>query len=300
MTMPGKKLDQIQRWMQAVITHPAGVVPGINSERAQREIPVSADEAQEVVTRSAALSAVERLGIYANAYFARLLECLREEFPALRHALGEDTFDSLAIDYLREYPSTSYTLAELGKRFPKFLAESFPGIRADRDDDNSGGYRAWAEFLAELALLERVYGEIFDGPGVEGQRLLDVVQLQTISPADWPQTRLIPVCCLKLVSLQYPVHEYISAIRRKEDPGVPEASETWLAVTRKDFVIRRVPLSQPQFAQLGALMEGRSISEAIVQSAQWFAGNDDEFSQSLREWFADWSRAGFFLAAMAS
>ena len=76
-------LEQIQRWMQAVIVHPLGVEQGIASSDARRHVDVDPVDLEQVVTRSKALSAVERLAIYGYAYYARLLECLKEEFPAV-------------------------------------------------------------------------------------------------------------------------------------------------------------------------------------------------------------------------
>ena len=79
--------------------------------------------------RSKRRTSVERLEVYANAYYARLLECLRDEFPALLHAVGEEVFDGLAFGYLQAYPSTSYTLSNLSRNFARFLEETRPPRR---------------------------------------------------------------------------------------------------------------------------------------------------------------------------
>src|SRR5258707_520194 len=112
--------------MHAAITHPASVVDGLNAAETRRHIDVGADEAEQVLTRSQALSGVERLAIYSSAYYARLLECLREEFAVLRHALDDEVFNAFAVDYIRTYPPGSYTLCQLGANFPRFLSESRP------------------------------------------------------------------------------------------------------------------------------------------------------------------------------
>src|SRR5260370_24135808 len=149
----GHALGQIQRWMQATITHPVGVAEGAASEPARSQIDVGPDGLESVVTRSRALTAIERLEIYSHAYYARLLECLREEFPVLKHALGEEVFDAFAVGYLEKYPSRRYTLFQLGDYFPRFLAETRP-----------------------LTPTPLPSGEKGRGEGCEGDRL----------PADWP------------------------------------------------------------------------------------------------------------------
>src|SRR5690349_9859437 len=140
-----RDLAQIQRWMQAVLTHPAGAADGVASAAARQEIDVAPEEAERVVNPSRALSGLERLAIYNRAYYARLLDCLRESYPVLFHALGEDAFGAFALDYLQKYPSRSYTLSDLGANFPHYLRESRP------PDDPSP---SWPDFVIDLATLE--------------------------------------------------------------------------------------------------------------------------------------------------
>src|SRR6516225_7918871 len=62
-------LEQIQRWMQTVIMHLNGVESGVASAEARRLIDVAPTEVEQVVTRSRALAALDRLEIYNRAYF---------------------------------------------------------------------------------------------------------------------------------------------------------------------------------------------------------------------------------------
>jgi hypothetical protein len=285
MTGDPPSLGVIQRWMQAVLTHPDGVAGGMRSPEARGEIEVGPDELGRVLTRSRALSAADRLGVYANAYYARLLECLREEFPALVHTLGQDVFDGFAVDYLQAHPPKSYTLQELGSNFPKFLAETCPA------DENP----AWAAFLIDLASLERVYNEVFDGPGVEGRQLLTADHLLALPPDRWPYARLVLADGFRLVELRSPVHEYITSIRRNEEPSPPNSAETLLAVHRRDYVVRRHPLLRPQYVLLRTLLAGESIGTAIGRAAELHGPDLDVFAAGLRAWFCDWAAEGFFL-----
>jgi hypothetical protein len=50
---------------------------------------------------------VDALGIYQRSYYQRLLNCMREQFPAPCHALGEQLFTDFAREYLREHPPES-------------------------------------------------------------------------------------------------------------------------------------------------------------------------------------------------
>jgi hypothetical protein len=282
-------IGQIQRWMQSVIMHPRSIHEGIASADARRHIDVDLNEVEQVVNRSRALTAAERLAIYGYAYYARLLECMREEFPVLLHALGRDVFDAFAADYLQKYPSRSYTLMKLGSDFPRYLVETRPEAGDERELPAD-----WPDFLIDLATLELAFNEVFDGPGTEGISLLDPDQLSMIAPGRLAEARLAGVSCLRLIALRYPVHRYITAVRRHEDPALLEPAETYLAVTRRDFVVRHYELSRPAYQLLSALLDGEAVGEAIAWAAETTAPDLERFAADLREWFNDWAAEGFF------
>src|SRR3954453_11085505 len=137
MSSSANQLDDIQRWMLASITATDGTAGGVN----------------EMVLPSRQQSAAERLAVYRHAYFARLLEVLRELLPCTRRAVDDELFDRFAADYLRAHPPHSYTLARLADTFAEYLDATRP---AD-----------WGAFVVELVRLELAIDHIFDGPGPE-------------------------------------------------------------------------------------------------------------------------------------
>ncbi|MCA9073355.1 MAG: putative DNA-binding domain-containing protein [Planctomycetaceae bacterium] len=281
------QLDQIQKWMQSVISHPEGVVAGVQSTEAQQQIPVSPDAIAEVVTRSQSLTSLERLQVYGNAYYARLVECLKGEFPAVAHAVGRETFDVLAMGYLQSYPSRSYTLGQLGANFPRFLAEIPLTTLTNQSEE-------FAAFLIDLATLERLYSEVFDGPGSEDQPPLSPEELQQIPPEAWPGVRLVPVPSLRLASFRFPVHEYITAVHHEGQAIVPVAGETHLAINRREFVVRRLRLDSVPFALLSHLIEGLPLGGAIAQALDDTETDFEKLAASLQTWFQEWATGQFF------
>jgi len=289
-----RQLAQIQRWLQAVITHPDGVEAALSSSEARAEIDVPPERIEDVVEPSTRRTSIERLEVYANAYYARLLECLRDEFPALLHAVGEEVFDGLAFGYLQSYPSQSYTLSELSRQFAQYLEETRP-----RDEDDPSGEPSWPDFMIDLVRLERCYSDIFDGLGAERLALLRAEDLRDLAPEAWAGSRLTCVPCLRLLSLRYPVHEYATAVREKQDPDLPDPEPTWLAVSRINYVVRRWTLTRVQFELLTALIAGETVGSAIEGAAKLAVESGesvDRLAENLRDWFAEWSAAGFFLA----
>jgi hypothetical protein len=278
--MSGRPADlgQIQRWMQAVITDPRGIHPGASSESAREHLDV---ELEEVVTRSQALTGAERLAIYGRAYHLRLLECFRAEFPCLLHALGEELFTRFVLDYLQQYPSTSYTLYHLSEQFPAFLAETRPDADAPSDERED-----WPEFMIDLATLERAFNEVFSCPGMEGRQPLGPIQLRTLDEERLLASRMVAVPCLRLLRFRYPVVTYFRAVRSTGESELPAPADTRVAITRRDYAVQLHELSTVAAAFLAALTEDLTIAEAIRAA--------DEDRHTCLELLYRWADAGFF------
>lgn len=286
MTADAIELACLQRWMQTVITHPDGIGAGINSASARRDIDVTSATVEQVISRSRALNSLERLAVYGNAYYARLIECLAAEFPATRQAVGEEAFSGFVFGYLQEFPSTSYTLGDLGSRFPSYLSNSRPQ-RTGEDPD-------WADFVVDLATLERLYSDVFDGPGEEHQPKLTAEDLQAIPPQQWGDVRLITAKSLRLIELRFPAQEYIASARQGHAAAIPSPQPTRLAINRREYIVRRRTLTTLPFDLLTRLQQGAPLGQAIADSV---AGADDaeRLDERLQTWFRDWTAAGYFI-----
>ncbi len=270
--------------------HADGVEAGLESGAAREHLDVPAEEVEQVIARSKALSSVARLSIYAEAYYARLLECLGEEFPQVKQTLGEETFNGFAFGYLQAYPSRSYTLGHLGDNFARYLAETRPE-RESTDDQNAPD---WPEFLVDLATLEWTFNLVFDGPGVEREPLLDAESLRAVPPDHWSAVRLQTVPCLKLLALRFPVNAYYTAMRRGEQPEIPAAADSWLAITRRNYIVRRHELTRPQYELLSALIAGETLGAAIERTLQLPDMTFDTLAGELPGWFQSWTAEGYF------
>ena len=272
-------LRTLQTWLQSVL---------MDADSPPAFTPACIDE---VITASQQQTSRERVHVYYNAYQARLVECLREEFVTLCKFLEEDVFDSLAIAYLQAYPSQSYTLANLGAKFPRFLHEAAEGFANVDSESADGG----TQFLIDLATLERLYAEVFDGPGIEGLPLITPDDLENISPDAWPQVRFTAAPCLRLIKFDYPVHEFVTACRLGTEPPVPEPHPTWLAVTRRQYIVRRVSLTEPQFQLLTLLSQGLTLGVALDTVATTI-DDVNSFAKDVQQWFQEWTASGFFMS----
>src|SRR5690349_10960396 len=102
--MSQPSLVDIQRWMRWIITEPRGIREALSSSWTLD--PALAKRYQEpvrqleVIDEAPPLSPHDRLGVYANAYFYRLLESLAADYKTVHRVLGEEKFHELIAHYL--------------------------------------------------------------------------------------------------------------------------------------------------------------------------------------------------------
>jgi hypothetical protein len=274
--------------------HPDGVVAGVDSMSAGEEFDAGHDGIETIVRRSSQQSSIERLQIYSNAYVARLVECLREEFPILAATLGHETFDSFAVAYLRRHPSRSFTLANLGRDFASYLYETRPGgvVAGGESEDAMSD---WFDFLIDLARFERACSEVFDGPGIERGTSRGLKVLSAIPSEQWCDVRFLMNPSLRVLTLDFPIHDTVASARHSQPTPLPARSPTYLVLHRHHFVVRHVPVTFEESEILSALMAGLTLQESL----QILNGDSerltDRFVEQLREWFYSWTRLDFII-----
>ena len=214
----------------------------------------------------------QRLGIYVDAYMARLVEALEEDFPALARRLGQRAFHRLCRAYLERHPSRSRSLNPLGRKLPEFL----PARSAARD----------------LARLEVAMSEVFDGEAVPPLGSGDFARLR---PETLAAARLDCVPALRLLALDHDANPYVDAVRQERDALPPlRRRPSWIAVYRKDFKVCRLDLSEAGFAALRALERGRTVSSAVGAAARSWKGTAADLERQVRQCFGEWVSEGFF------
>lgn len=222
------------------------------------------------------------LAIYQRSYILRLRLCLEEQFPATCHALGQQLFNDFADEYLSACPSDSYTLYELGRRFPAWLEQTRPDRDAPEADRES-----WIDFMVDLATYERELFRLFDAPGHE-QR-------------PWPDQNthdhvLILQPGLILAQYRYPVAWFYHEVSANRAPGIPPASPQLVAIVRRDYTTTTYPISTLHYRFLKELQNLGRIDRALAAIATWTGESLETVRQS---WTAEvrrpWIDAGFFI-----
>jgi hypothetical protein len=240
------------------------------------------------------LTSFERLQIYNQQYWFRLLGSLSEDFPGLRSLMGERRWEKLAIAYLDECPSESYTLRNLGSHLEAWLRKHRKFI-------------AGVERIAlDMVQLEWSNIDAFDAgefprfiPG-DGSPLNGAIVF-----------RLQPH--LHLLKLAYPVDDLLLQARgldRKNETAsnavlkfpqkgrirrssLPKPGKVYVVVYRLQGRVYFKRLTREGFVILRALGEGKSLEQAL-ESALLSSRSLKHIGQQLQEWFQDWSSLGWF------
>ncbi|MEZ4278650.1 MAG: DNA-binding domain-containing protein [Myxococcota bacterium] len=217
----------------------------------------------------------DRLWIYEHAQFARLHDVLREDFGALRAALGDDAFHDFAKLYTMAHPSRSYSLRFLGERFPAFLAGPIAQPLISR----------WP-FAADLAAFEWTLVDLFDAPD---DPTLGREALAVMAPERWPLLRFECVRASRLVRFDWPVqslHEAWSADLPL--PAIAPAQTTILFHRRRERVVHRA-IAALEAQALGLVASGADF-EAICTAMASALGDAEgpRFVLALLErWIAE-------------
>ncbi len=238
--------------------------------------------AQALFMAGGRLGAGAGLAVYRRGYFLRIAACMREQFPALCHALGRALFDDFVADYIRDCPPERHTLYDLGRRFPGWM-------EANRPDQ--WAHEAWVDFMIDLARFEYLAFTMFDAEGNEGR------PFATPDTADGA-LRLQPAFALG--SYGFSVAGYYHAVRRGEAPSLPMPAPCHIALVRSDYVTRTVPLSEAQHCFFAAMLAGSGVEAALATVAARYTLAPAEVDRMWRGAQGDrarWIEWGFFVAA---
>jgi hypothetical protein len=240
------------------------------------------------------LTSFDRLEIYNRQYWLRVVGAIAEDYPGLAALMGEAKFNTLTLAYLRENPSTSFTLRNLGSKLPQWL-EAHPELTSRRHD-----------LLVDVARLEWAYIEAFDRASVDPLTEAAIGALTADS-------RLSLQPHLQLLNLRYPVDELILAVHRDRPPAeivsnaasehkthkqqrLPSMrrSVVHLAIHRFDNSVYYRRLDREAFALLSAVQQGETLGRALELAFSESRLSATAQAGKIQEYFAHASELGWF------
>lgn len=177
-------------------------------------------------------------------YFFRILDSLKEDFPALLTLIGKDRFHNLITDYLLKHFPTHWSLRYAGRHLPSFLKTGFP-------------LHPWP-YAADLARLEWELLEAFDA---EDAVSLNEGHLKSLRPEDWGDLRLKTIPALSLVSFRWPVDEILKAALAGRPLRRIGRKALTLMVWRRDLKVYYRPVDAMEESLLSRVKGGTTFAE---------------------------------------
>ncbi len=227
------------------------------------------------VVNGGALSADQRLALYAQMHFLRMRDALNDDTPHTVKLLGTHPLEHAVVDYMKESPSTHYSVARFGHAWPSFLkarAKHLP--RAD---------------LGDLAALEWARSESFVA--------LDSPVLDTSAPAQLPTeqfvaSRLDFTPSVRLLVMEYDVLPLWAALEAGAElmPAI-NWRPTHVLVWRKGFEVFHVEVSKNEF-RAAQIATAQGTVEAVCEA---FAKEKDAAQVAFRA-IASWFQEGMVAA----
>ncbi len=261
--------------------------------RGDRMDRAATQTAQALIRPTPRLTALERLQIYSQQYWWRLLGNFSEDFRGLRAVLGERKFNHLATAYIQHHGSTSWNLRDLGQHIEPFLL-GHPELTAPN-----------TQLALDMARVEWARVEAFDGPSMPTLNPQKIAHI----PPDRLKLQLQPY--ITLLSLEYPIDDLLGRLKRREIQtdslsNAVSGQQTrrrlrlsarpdpiHLAVHRVDYLVYYKRLDADAYRLLKAIAGGASLESACETAMHSSTELPESFAAKVQAWFANWMSLGW-------
>jgi len=254
--------------------------------------------ADTFIKPSKQMTSRERLEVYNQQYWYRLLDSLREDFPGLLAVLGDERFSVLSVAYLSTYPSRSFTLRNLGASLGQFAKQNYHLFKTQ-------------EQKLVLDVIDFEWSEIqaFDE---ERKTDLDLDKYSSLIGTD-PRFQLQPY--VFVLSLDYAVDEFLlqhkkfvdsrsnvtartaDLEQKKAHLSKPKKQRVYVVIHRQNNSIFYKRINIVEYKVLSSIKAGLSLTEAcstLKPKDLKSAYGSSEAVGALGESFSNWTRLGWF------
>lgn len=273
------KLKEVQLWFASIITRPIDC----NSQM----MPISPTgnsmkvEASQYITPSPTLRPAQRIELYNQQYWWRLLSALHDSFPLVTRLFGYSDFNhTIGFPYLVAHPPSHWSLNALGDFLPQWLEQHYEA--SDK------------KLVYDAALLDWAYNKNFvvkqlqplQAEGSDNDNAIQELYSTTLS--------LQP--SIELLYFDYELFSYRQEFLKEEpefwiDNPFPllEKKPLWSVLYRSsDNNIYWQEVSKGEYLLLQRFKDGTSIEELC----EWLEDQPEELtaeaSEQLHVWLQRW------------
>lgn len=283
-----QQLKELQQWFASIITRP------IDEDSKMDLISPSGkpmvEEACEYIAPSPTLRPAQRIQLYNQQYWWRLLSTMHDIYPLVTRLFGYHDFNQrLIIPFLVKYPSNHWSLSYLGARFPLWVEEEY------HEEDR--------ELVLNAAKIDWAYNDCF----IAAQKpTLDGLNLQEEELLTLP-LQLQPY--VHLFELPYDLfHFRIDFIKQEPEYWVEHDFPELKRLPSGEmlhFVMYRNPSNQTIVETIGAneyqLLKHFKTGSTVDLLCQWLEHQEgslvEDASQNLNLWFQRWTALRFLTSA---
>ncbi len=280
-----EELKRTQLWFGSIIGRP------IDDDHLMLPISPSGnsmeEEAPQYISPSPTLASHERIQIYNQQYWWRLLSLLHDIFPFLTNLFGYADFNRLiGFPYICHYRPEHWSLTFLGTLLPKYLKETY--WEADR------------RLIVDAAMIDEAFNEAFF---VEGMPPINMpVKAEQKAIHDLVETKLYLQPHVYLYNLPYHLFKF------RADLLEPDNGDHWLDLplpkleqdSRYYFMLFRNTqnlvewrkISAAEYYLLRMIKKGSSAAEACTWLEKQRKSLLNDATEHLHSWFQEWTLQG--------
>ena len=243
-------------------------------------------EAAHYIVPSPTLKPHQRIEIYNQQYWWRLLSTMQTNYPLVTRLFGAISFNqSIAVPFLLKYPPDYWSISYLGKKLPEWIQEEY------RDTDK--------QLVYDAVLLDHAFAESF----LADQ--LPFLDFNALSQSD-PEALLSKPFRLQphffLLEFDYDLPAF-REVMVKEDkdywiehpfPELKKDKTYHIAIFRNSKNnISWKDVGKEEFMLLQRFKEGISIEAACDWIEKQEASVQGVMEAHLQQWLQDWTRYGW-------
>jgi hypothetical protein len=230
------------------------------------------DKAAQLTLETAQFPRQVRLQIYHQAYRLRLIDTLRNDFPALERAVGESEFTQLCNDYIATHPSHHTSLRWLGEKLPAFLRTQQQPVHlcelAEFEWAQIMAFDAADSDLANTEDLRALPQEKWLSLCLEFHPSMQRVSLRTNAPAIW--SAYVKNDVLETISIE-----------------VADEPQAWL-IWREDLQVVYRPIEPSEACALDKFLAGHDFTEVCGDLCNWYPEAEVplQAARCLQQWLS--------------
>lgn len=251
-------------------------------------------EAAEHIAPSPTLRPAQRIQIYNQQYWWRLLNTMHESFPLVTRLFGFYDFNrTIGFPYLTKYNPRHWSLSYLGDRLVQWLEEDYHAKDKGLVMDAAKVDWAFSDSFT-TAILPPLSQEHFAGQDESSEIFAKQLYLQ-------PH--------IFLFKLDYDLFRYRLDFLKKDpdywldhDFPVLEQSRPYFFVLFRNSMndIAWKEITECEYLLLSLFKRGASIDDACTWLEEQSQAIGDEASNNMQRWFKEWSMRGWFSLSSCS